>query len=61
VVQLRAELARAVFPYFAIVDVKAFLGLGHPVWLVGPRFRDQVYLEAGFAKDLEGLDRSADE
>jgi hypothetical protein len=55
------ELARAVFPYFAIVDVKAFLGLGHPVWLVGPRFRDEVYLEAGFAKDLEGLDRSADE
>ena len=50
-----------VSPDFPVVVGKLVLGLGHLVWLVGPRFRDEVYLEAGFAKDLEGIKRFADE
>ena len=61
VVQLGAELARVVFPYFHVVFGELVVGLGHPVRFVGPRSRDKVYLEAGFAKDLEGIKHFADE
>ncbi len=60
-VQLGAELIRVVFPTFPVVVEEPVLGLGHPVRLVGPRFRDEVYLEVGFAKDLEGMKCFADE
>ena len=50
-----------VFPYFPVAVGELVLGLGHPIRLVGPRSGDEVYLEAGFAKDLEGIERFADE
>jgi hypothetical protein len=61
VVQLGAELVQVAFPSFPVVVEEPVLGLGHPVRLVGPRFRDEVYLEAGFAKDPKGMKRFADE
>ena len=60
-VQPGVELARVVFPYFPVAVGELVLGLGHPIRLVGPRSGDEVYLEAGFAKDLEGIERFADE
>jgi hypothetical protein len=61
VVQFGAELARVVFPYFPVVVGELVLSLGHPVRFVGSRSRDKVYLEAGFAKDLEGIKHFAGE
>jgi len=47
--------------HFHVVFGELVIGLGHPVRFVGPRSRDKVYLEAGFAKDLEGIKHFADE